>query len=99
MKAATILSVAFTISMGVSSVAEADLANCMVLWRCDGNVGRACQRIVSEYIYDAYAASDDSADNLVFILDMKTDLPADEYFVEKAKLVLGENFSLVRLSR
>jgi hypothetical protein len=94
MKAAALLSVAFSVGIASGSDAKADLANCIVLWRCDGKVGRACEMIVSESIYDAYAGSENSADNLVFILDMKSDLRAGEYAVDRTKLVFGEAFTL-----
>ncbi|MHC4405335.1 MAG: hypothetical protein ACYTG0_37285, partial [Planctomycetota bacterium] len=46
------------------------------------------------YIYDAYAASSDSAEDLLFVLAIEGQRPPGAYSVQKAKLILGETWPI-----
>ena len=70
------------------NTAHADLANCIVLCRADDLLDKTQQKAVSKPIYDAYSGSDNSADDLVFIINIYGTYPKGGYSLGSAKLTL-----------
>ncbi len=94
MRRAAILSLAFAGSLMLGSFAHADLGNCLVLRRCRGRVGPACEEVVSKYLDEAYAASPESDRDMVFLLEIHGNEPAGSYAVSEVKLALGDHWTL-----
>jgi len=94
MRTAAICLIAMAGSIACCSSVRADLANCFVYWRCQGNVGRACEKMVSQSIHNAYGASSLSADDLFFILSIVDRHAPGEYSINYAKLTLSEHWQL-----
>lgn len=94
MKRFPILPTAFVYSLMHCSLAHADLGNCVVLRTCDGRLARGTEMVVSRFIYDAYARSHDSGQDLLFVLDLRGTSARGEYSISKAKLVLGETWDI-----
>lgn len=94
MRQFVILLAAVVFGLMQCSPAHADLGNCIVLCRCNGQLGAGTEKVVSRFIYDAYARSQDGDQDLLFVLELRGASPRGEYSISKARLVLGETWSI-----
>ena len=78
-----------------ANIARADLANCFVYTWCYGQLDKANQKALTDEICDAYAGSDQSADDMVFLLVIYGDYPPGGYSIGEAKLKLYGSWTLV----
>jgi hypothetical protein len=78
---------ALLILISVTSIAVADLGNCLIVRSCDQRLGGAVEEVVSKYIYHAYASSEISDANLFFLVQIDDQLKPGSYRIEPIKLV------------
>ena len=77
-----------------TSTAKADLGNCMVLRGPDSRLDGKLNEKLSKSIYESFNQSNRSDGSMVFVLSITGDQADGSYTIGKARLVLGESWTL-----
>ncbi|PHR93929.1 MAG: hypothetical protein COA78_32395 [Blastopirellula sp.] len=94
MKIQHAMALAFLSILISTSAAKADLGNCMILRDSDSRLDGQLNEKLSKSIQEAYSRSNRSDSDMVFVLSITGDLPGGGYTIGKARLVLGESWTL-----